>query len=306
MKISFDSLFSAKITDHRFILLFGNDEGTIARALNFVTSQIVPCGTKLTLIDESDFLTRSQGPQMGDLFGEPAAKVYQVDNCGERVLKILENLKETKDTYIFTSLKLRATSKMTSWITKHGASVACYESPLGRAEFSHLVSDLNLTNDLKTHLYQRTQRTPTQLQDIIPLLKIVDTITPAFIDELLESEDTLCDTYTDLGLSFLCKDTSQVSQMLIQTPLIQTECIPFLRGLLRNLQTLYEMKSLRGTNSPLTNRPFFKHEPFFQKAVGLWSLKELQNLIKTTLDIESKMKFSAPPLLIEKFLLLQE
>lgn len=306
MKITFDSLFSAKITDHRFILLFGNDEGTISRALNFVISQIVPRGTQLTLIDESDFLKHSEGPQMGDLFGEPTASIYLIGNCGERGLKILENLKETKDVYIFTSLKLRATSKVTAWITKHGVSVACYESPLGRSEFSHLVRDLSLSNDLKTHLYQRTQRTPERLQDIIPLLKIVDTITPAFIDELLQGEDTLCDSYTDLGLSFLCKDTPKVSQILVQTPLLQTECIPFLRGLLRNLQTLYEMKSLRGTNAPLTNRPFFKHEPFFQKAVGLWSLKDLQNLIKNTLDLESKMKFAPSPLLIEKFLLLQE
>jgi len=195
---------------------------------------------------------------------------------------------------------------VTAWITKHGISIACYESPLGRAEFSYLVRDLNLTNDLKSHLYQRTQRTPESLQDIIPLLKIVDTITPAFIDDLLQGEDTLCDTYTDLGLSFLCKDTSRVSQMLIQTPLIQSECIPFLRGLLRNLQTVYEMKSLRGKNATLTNRPFFKHEPFFQKAVGLWTLKELQNLIKNTLDLESKMKFSPSPLLVEKFLLFQK
>jgi len=305
MKLSFDSLFSAKIQDHRFILLFGNDEGVIQRGLNFVISQIVPRGTKFTIIDESDFLSHSAAPRMGDLFGEPTPDVYLIDNCGERALKTLESLKETKNTYIFTSLKLRATSKVTTWVTRHGVSIGCYEAPLRKTEFSHLVRDLNLSNDLKTHLYQRTQKTPQRLQQIIPLLQIVDTVTTTLIDDLLQDEDTLCDPYTDLGLFFLCKDTSKVAQMLTQTPLTQTDYIPFLRGLLRSLQTVYEMKSLRGTSVALTNRPFFKNEPFFQRAVGLWSLADLQKLIKKTLELESKIKFSPSPLLLENFLLSQ-
>lgn len=290
MKINFPALFQTPLQKYNLFLIYGNDEEVFERTLLFLQKKFTATFESKT----EEELRNTPQPKLS-LFENSLPSLTLVSNVTDKVIPFLEHLKE--GTYVFTSQKARAQSKLVTFFSGSSTSlgIAAYSSPLLSSEFEFLTQELTLPVSFQTNLFKAYQN------DWKGLLSTLDKV--RLFGELKEEEYSLFFQSSPLqeesGVltkAFLSKN---VKEVLVGFSMVnKTELIPLLRSLSRSFQNLLNLLLIKATGktipwTTLTPPIFFKEQPLYERALSRWKEKEVLHFLETLLTAEQDIKFSA-------------
>ncbi|MBY0272213.1 MAG: hypothetical protein K2X02_02185 [Alphaproteobacteria bacterium] len=289
MKINFPALFQTPLQKYNLFLIYGNDEEVFERTLLFLQKKFAATFESKT----EEELRNTPQPKLF-LFENSLPSLTLVSNVTDKVIPLLEHLKE--GTYIFTSQKARAQSKLVTFFSGSTTSlaIAAYTAPLLSSEFEFLTQELNLPVSFQTNLFKAYQN------DWKGLLSTLDKV--RLFGDFREEEYSLffqsSSVQDESGLltrAFLSKN---VKEALVGFSTVnKTELIPLLRSLSRSFQILLNLLFIKATGKAIpwtTLSPpiFFKEQPLYERALSQWQEKEVLHFLETLLTAEQDIKFS--------------
>lgn len=289
MKINFPALFQTPLQKYNLFLIYGNDEEVFERTLLFLQKKFAATFESKT----EEELRNTPQPKLS-LFENSLPSLTLVSNVTDKVIPLLEHLKE--GTYIFTSQKARAQSKLVTFFSGSTTSlaIAAYTAPLLSSEFEFLTQELNLPVSFQTNLFKAYQN------DWKGLLSTLDKV--RLFGDFREEEYSLffqsSSVQDESGLltrAFLSKN---VKEALVGFSTVnKTELIPLLRSLSRSFQILLNLLFIKATGKAIpwtTLSPpiFFKEQPLYERALSQWQEKEVLHFLETLLTAEQDIKFS--------------
>lgn len=290
MKINFPALFQTPLQKYNLFLIYGNDEEVFERTLLFLQKKF-----SATFESKTEEELRNVPQPKLSLFENSLPSLTLVSNVTDKVIPLLEHLKE--GTYIFTSQKARAQSKLVTFFSSSTTSlaIAAYAAPLLSSEFEFLTQELTLPVSFQMNLFKAYQN------DWKGLLSALDKV--RLFGDLKEEEYSLFfqssplqDESGVLTKAFLSKN---VKEALVGFSMVnKTELIPLLRSLSRSFQTLLNLLFIKASGktipwTTLTPPIFFKEQPLYEKALSRWQEKEVLHFLETLLTAEQDIKFSA-------------
>lgn len=306
MKANFSSLFKTPLNNYKFFFIYGNDPIVFDRIVFFLTRKT---SSSINIKSEKELLASSL-PQ-SSLFEHTQTKpLYLVANVTDKILTHLDQL--GTGTYIFTSEKARAQSKLVTHFSTSPLSlaIAAYASPITASEFEFLAGELDIPVSFKGLLFKAYQNDYMGLLAAFEKIKIYGDVPEAAYSSFLESSSQ-SDDLPPLVQPLLLKDLKIASEILLA--MNPADLILVLRSLLRSFQTLHDLMPYKNSPSSivwqkLTPPVFFKDQPIFQAALSRWSLEQVDGLLKTLLQLEYKVKYEKLSLsqasqeLIKKFI----
>jgi DNA polymerase III delta subunit len=290
MKINFPSLFQTPLQKYKFFLIYGNDEEVFERTLFFLQRKL---GANFVTKIEEELRTTSY--QQISLFQENVPSITLVPNVTDKVLPLLESLKE--GIYVFTSQKARAQSKLVTFFSQSSTSlaIAAYAAPLSSSEFEFLTHEMNLPASFKGSLFKAYQSDCGGLLSTLDKIRLYGDLQEEDYSHFLHPSP-LHEESGQLIHAFLLKNIKEALAGFSKVN--KTELIPLLRGLSRSFQTLLNLLSIKAAGkviswTTLTPPIFFKEQPLYERALSQWKEKEVLRFLETLLSAEQDVKFSA-------------
>ena len=290
MKINFPSLFQTPLQKYKFFLIYGNDEEVFERTLFFLQRKL---GANFVTKTEEEL--RNTSYQQISLFQESVPSMTLVPNVADKVLPLLESLKE--GIYVYSSQKARAQSKLVTFFSQSFTSlaIAAYAAPLSSSEFEFLTHEMNLPVSFKGSLFKAYQSDCGGLLSALDKIRLYGDLQEEDYSHFLHPSP-LHEESGQLIHAFLLKNIKEALAGFSKVN--KTELIPLLRGLSRSFQTLLNLLSIKAAGkviswTTLTPPIFFKEQPLYERALSQWKEKEVLRFLETLLSAEQDVKFSA-------------
>lgn len=289
MKSNFPALFKSPIEKYKYFFIYGNDLVVFDRIILFLTRKL---SSPLDIISEKDLLANSfSQPSLFDVKSNNSLKI--VFNVTDKIIPQCDGRED--GTFIFTSEKARAQSKLVTHFSTSSLSlaIAAYASPLTTAEFEFLAGDLQIPAPFKGQLFKTYQNDYLGLLAAFEKIKLYGDVPESAYASFL-TPSTSSDDLQSLIHPFLLKDPKTVSKALSNAS--ASDLILVIRSLLRSFQTLYDLMPYKGRAESinwfkLTPPVFFKDQPIYQTALSRWSLSQVRGFLESLLQIEYKVKF---------------
>lgn len=289
MKINFPSLFQTSLSKYRFFFIFGNEEEMFERISIFLQKKL---SFPLHMITEKELLTSSSSQI--SLFDDPSTpSLTFVSSVTDKLLTHLDYLKE--GTFIFTSEKARAQSKLVTYFTQSPCSlaIAAYSSPIVMSEFDFLTSEMDLPMSFKDLLFKAYQNDYRGLLGALEKIKLFGKISEDHYYSFLTPAFSTTEL-TPLLHAFLLKDSKKVVETF--SLLNSADLILFLRTIGRAFQALFELMPFRRSPASISWQKlalpiFFKDQPIYQAALSKWQKEEILSFLESLLSLEEKIKY---------------
>lgn len=291
MKINFSALFTTPLDRFDTFFIFGNDSSIFHRAISYIQKKR---DGSLSLKSEVDILGSVQEPPSLFASQVPTQRITLVTNVSDKVINNLPSQEGL--TYIFTSDKARAKSKLVTHFSQCPRSLAIsfYDSPISTSEFAFLVGERSVPEGLQRLLHKAYQN------DYIGLCSALDKI--ELFGEVSENQYSFFltpseadDESSQLVRGLLMKNPKLILPQL--SVLNSSNVVLFLRSVNRTFQSLYALLPFQRKIASIPwNRIsppiFFKEQSVFEQALHKWQPKEIKQLLQLLLKMESQHKYS--------------
>lgn len=274
---------------YKFFFIYGNDLSVFDRIIYFLSKKI---SSSLQIISEKELL-KSAFSQPSLFEDHQTSLLHLISNVSDKILNHIDQMGE--GAFIFTSEKARAQSKLVTYFSTSPFSlaIAAYASPLTTSEFDFVVGDLNVPGSLRPLLFKAYQNDYMGLLGALEKMRLYGDVPEAVYSSFL-TPSSLLEELQSLSHPFLLKNQKKASEVLLT--MSSSDLIPFLRGLLRSFQSLYElMPCKRSPNSiiwqSLKSPVFFKDQPLYLAALPQWHSAEILSYLESLLGLEYKIKY---------------
>ncbi len=283
MKLTFDKLFGSALEGVRLFILYGNDDAVIQRAIDYI--QYRNSALKLTFLETLESAA-SHEPSLFE--SDPQAQLNIYRTSSEKIIQSLDLSGNSKWLIIAPNLRAKSPVIMNAGNQPQWAAISCYESALVPHELMALAqkNNLTLTQDQLRTLHQHFRNDVPQLQDFLGILSYCSPLKSSDFEAFLKQYTSQTEG-ASLVSALLLKD--QVGFLKsAEMNLDQETLIPVLRSLARTFEILLSKKSGLKT---LPYAVFFKDEPFYERALKVWTLPQIQEFLKLLLNLEHDVKF---------------